>query len=620
MGLLFKTLERQRLRYKGFFVFFLIMTLIVSVASVLMTRYTGEMGQATIDMDMNQLLQFLIIISIIMLIRAITSAASALFLGRFAGKAGYRFRDNFVKHFLEKPFSAFSATKSGQSLSIYSNDLPAAVELVSNGGIRMIGDIITLAVTLAYMIYLNWWLALIFFGSFPVLIIVQVLIAGPIQKQNENILEKQANINAVANDSFQNTSTVIAYTLEEVMEKRCGAVFEEYIAANKKVARSLSFLILAGIIASMSPLLIVIAVSAYQVIYGDMNIAQWIAFISLASEAGSWLMMLSQRLGSVQTSSAGANRMNQHIEGEPENIHEGNTLSSGGDIAISAVNIKFAYDTQQESYESVEQDETATPNGSTTSEKSTEPDKSEEPGELEESATPTEPIVVLDDVSFDIKKGDRVAFVGGSGSGKSTILKLLLGLYTPQEGKLSVMGKDTKDISLHSLRNTFAYVPQDSHLFPETIVENITGESEITDRAKLEKACSDAGILEFIKSLPEGFNATLGESAENVSGGQKQRIALARAFYRDAPIILFDEATSALDPATEAAVLESFNTLSKDKTVLMVAHRFKAIDFCDYIIVMENGKVAAIGTHEELLSTSPAYKSLYQAQEEEVSA
>ena len=241
-------------------------------------------------------------------------------------------------------------------------------------------------------------------------------------------------------------------------------------------------------------------------------------------------------------------------------------------------------------------------------------------GEESSDESTAVPSFALDGVSFEIKRGSRVAFVGGSGSGKSTVLKLLLGLYAPQEGTLSVMGANTADISLESLRDVFAYVPQDSFLFPEPISGNITGQSEVSDKAKLEKACRDAGILEFIESLPEGFDSTLSESAENVSGGQKQRIALARAFYRDAPIILFDEATSALDPATETAVLQSFNALADDKTIIMVAHRLKAIDFCDSIIVLDAGKIASIGTHDELITSCAIYKKLYESQQKEVAA
>jgi len=407
---------------------------------------------------------------------------------------------------------------------------------------------------------------------------MQMLIAIPIQKKSAQRLEARANATAVATDSFQNTSMVVAYSLENIMEKRYRIALEEVIAATKSMGRSYLLLIMAGILASLSPLLLIIAVSAYQVIAGNMNIAEWIAFTALASEAGSWLLMLSQRQNQVQTAAAGAKRMDEHMMSEVEDIHDGNPLTPSGNIAISASNLKFAYQTEGES------------------------------------------TLALDDVSFEIKQGSRIAFVGGSGSGKSTVLKLLLGLYLPQEGKISIMGANSTDISLQALRNTYAYVPQDSFLFPESILGNTTGESTISDQQRLEAACRDAGILEFIESLPGGFDATLNESAENVSGGQKQRIALARAFYRDAPIILFDEATSALDPVTEAAILQSFNALAKDKTIVMVAHRLKAIDFCDTIVVMDRGRVAAIGTHDELINNSPIYANLYETQQKEVSA
>jgi len=562
MKLLFKTLHKQELKYKGFLLFFLLMTLLVSVASVLVTRLTGDLGQAAIDVDMGVLFRLFLILTVITLVRAAASAVSALLLGRFAGKAGYRFRENFARYFLQKPFAAYDGLKSGESLSVFSNDLPHAVELVSGGGIRMIGDVISLLVTFGYMLYLNWWLTLIFFASFPVLIVLQVVIATPIQKKSEKRLATRANATAVANDGFQNATTVMAYSLEGLMKERFYGALSEWVVATKQMGRSYLVLIMAGVIASSTPMFVIIGISANQVIQGQMPFAEWIAFTALAMEAGSWLTMLSQRQNQVQTAAGGAKRLDEHMASEREDIHVGDVLEAKGTIAIAAKNLSFSYQGEE--------------------------------GE----------VLALDNVSFEIPQGSRVAFVGGSGSGKSTVLKLLLGLYPPTGGELSVFGVNVLDVSLHSLRNSFACVPQDNFLFPHSILENITGEPTVTDQTRLEKACADAGILEFIKSLPEGFDAVLNESAENVSGGQKQRIALARAFYKDAPIVLFDEATSALDPITEAAVLESFHTLAKDKTVVMVAHRLQAIDFCDTIVVMEQGKIAAMGSHVELLKNS----------------
>ena len=200
---------------------------------------------------------------------------------------------------------------------------------------------------------------------------------------------------------------------------------------------------------------------------------------------------------------------------------------------------------------------------------------------------------VLRAVSFEIPAGSKVAIAGSSGSGKSTILKLLLGLYEPTSGKIRVLGNDAAAIGKYTLRDSFAYVPQDSFLFPVSIGENITGKNDIShqEQARLEQSCRDAGILDFINGLPEKFDSILSESAENISGGQRQRIAMARAFYKDAPIILFDEATSALDPTTEAGILETLESAAKEKTVIMAAHRAAAKAFCDTVITLEGGKI-----------------------------
>ena len=582
----FKILKHHNQRYKVFLFLYLALAIIAAVAELAQIRLTGEMSQAAaIDQDTAMLLQFLVIVSGIVFIRAIVSAISVLYIRRYRGHVGYRFRDNFAKHFLRKPFSALEQSNTGESLSVYSNDLPMATDLIINGGIQMIVDFTTLIITFVYMLTLTIPYTLILFASFPLLAGMQVLIAMPIQKRQQRRLKAQADFTAIVNDSLQNTSTIAAYSLEDVMHKRCAIAQKTVINTLRQYILAFAPLVIAGMMASFAPLIIVVAVSSRSVINGSMSLAQYVAFISLASQAGSWLGGLSQRLNSLQTGAAGAKRLLDTVGGKEESLEGGGPLHNGTEAAVDFKNITFSYELRK--------------------------------GEADATEETAEKPPTLDSINFRISKGERVALVGGSGSGKSTVLKLLLGLYTAQNGQISVLGTDINNISLETLRNSFAYVPQDSFLFPESIGANITGETEITDMPKLEKACSDAGILEFIKNLPDQFNSVLNESAENISGGQKQRIALARAFYRNAPIILFDEATSALDPSTEAAVLKSFDCLASDKTIIMVAHRLKAIDFCDTIILMDSGKIAAIGTHSELLTNSPIYKNLYEMQNKE---
>jgi ABC-type bacteriocin/lantibiotic exporter with double-glycine peptidase domain len=578
MSIFFQTLVKQKISYKPVVCFVLFMALVVSLASVVMTQLTGDMGQAAIDMDTSVIIHLLGILTGIMVIRMLASASSALFLGRFTGKAGYRFRDNFAKYFLQKPFKGFENTKSGEAISVLTNDLPDSVNLVSSGGLRMIGDFVTLFVTIGYMFFINWWLSLIFFASFPLLIMVQVIISFPIQKKSVKRSEARAIASALANDAFQNTEIVVVYSLEDRIEKQYRDSFKVWTDASKSLAKSDISLTIAGMTASISPYLVIIAISAHQAITGNLSIAEWIAFTSLAANAANWLMMLSQRQGDVRMSAAGAQRLIGYMGDEVEDIHIGSNLEKtrfdSSLIAVDVNNLNFAYSD----------------------------DESDE-----------EPALTLDNVSFQIPKGSKVAIVGGSGSGKSTVLKLLMGLYSPLGGDILVAGANTKDVSLKSLRETYAYVPQDSFLSPDSILENITGTSDAVDMPRLEKICKEAGVLEFIKALPEGFNSTLTESSGNVSGGQKQRIAIARALYCNAPIVLFDEATSALDPLTEAEILRCLGSISKEKTVIMVAHRLSSIDSCDIIIVMDAGKVVATGTHYELISSSNIYANLYKA-------
>ena len=227
----------------------------------------------------------------------------------------------------------------------------------------------------------------------------------------------------------------------------------------------------------------------------------------------------------------------------------------------------------------------------------------------------TKNVPVLKNINLEINKGETVAFVGNSGGGKTTIVNLLPRFYDIKSGSITIDGIDIRDFTLHSLRQNIAVVFQDNFLFSGTIRENIMLGRENASEDDIQKAVKMAYLDEFISSLKDGLDTVIGERGVLLSGGQKQRVAIARAFLKDAPIIILDEATSALDNKAEAIVQKAIDNLMQDKTVFVIAHRLSTIQNANKIVVINQGEIAEIGTHEELLKIdNGAYKTLYEMQ------
>jgi ABC-type multidrug transport system fused ATPase/permease subunit len=221
---------------------------------------------------------------------------------------------------------------------------------------------------------------------------------------------------------------------------------------------------------------------------------------------------------------------------------------------------------------------------------------------------------ILKGVSFKITQGDKVAIVGASGNGKSTIFNLICGFYEVNAGSLKIFEKEINTWNLAELRKKIAYVSQDVFLYPISIHDNILYGKLETAPDNIITAAKFANAHDFITEMPNGYQTIVGDSGVKLSGGQKQRIAIARAVLKDAPLILLDEPTSALDNQSEESVHEAIYGFSKEKTVLVIAHRLSTIKWADYILVVDEGKINGIGTHEELMESSTVYKSLYTRQ------
>ncbi|MCL2604334.1 MAG: ATP-binding cassette domain-containing protein [Defluviitaleaceae bacterium] len=613
------TLRKTRLSYSAVMLPYILAATVAAAGLVVTNRLTGEMGEAALYGHTDTLVRLLLWVTAVMVLRAAVTSLSTFLYARFTANAGYALRAYFVRHFLRVPFARIERTASGENLSIYSNDIPKAEALIASDILDLITDFVSFVSAFIFLMVISPRFTAISFVAAIGMLVLQIGLALPLQRWSVRMSEKQAEFNAVVNDSLQNLSTVISYGLENVLEARYMHVYGQYFAALMKFAVSLGFMLGTMLTILLSPLIVIFTVLALATIAGELAIAEFIAFITTVFIAATSVTQLAQNVGRLAADSAGAKRLNENTDDAHEILDEGAEGTSEqivpklgvptlgvpklgvpklGEIRFN--DVTFSYCAANDGTPSVGEPSTAP-----TEEPATAPTE-------ESIAAPTEEPTVtpaLDALSFTIKPGSRVAIVGASGSGKSTILKLLLGLYEPTGGTITFGGEEISQFPKSRVRDLFAYVPQDSFLFPESIGKNITlewGQEAKTDNAhfrfdrereaasnnaRLRLACEQADILGFIDSLPEGFDAILGESAENISGGQRQRIAMARAFYKDAPIILFDEATASLDPSTEAEILKTLDTVTQGKTVIMVSHRPQTIAACDLVITMDDGKI-----------------------------
>jgi subfamily B ATP-binding cassette protein MsbA len=225
-----------------------------------------------------------------------------------------------------------------------------------------------------------------------------------------------------------------------------------------------------------------------------------------------------------------------------------------------------------------------------------------------------ENVPLIDNISLTIKKGQTVALVGHSGAGKTTILNLICRFFDPASGAITLDGTDIRKITMSSLRSNLALVSQDVTLFNDTIKENIAYGTNESALPEIQKAAKYAAAHDFIIELPNGYDTMIGENGVKLSGGQRQRIAIARAMLKNAPILLLDEATSSLDSKSERAVQEALSNLMQNRTTIVVAHRLSTIQSADLIHVIDEGRIAESGNHDELLQLNGAYAKLYEIQ------
>ena len=459
----------------------------------------------------------------------------------------------------------YNDSKSGNLISRLINDTYYLRLAIVKSVTGVIKDVLVIIFLLGNMFYQSWTLTLFAFFAFPLALWPIRKIGKSIRKITYTIQSEIAVFSNVLAESIRGIKQVKSYTKENYEKKRA---FETINFIKKYFTRS------AFISNRLSPLMefigsLAIALSIYVggifVLNETMTTGQFMSFLVSLLLAYQPVKALGNLNISVQEGLAGAERIFKLLDTSEINMEEVSKKESvklDGDILLK--NITFGYDQKN----------------------------------------------ILNDINLNIPKNNKVALVGLSGSGKSTIANLIGRFFDNYSGEIIIGSKNIKNIHLKDLRNNISIVTQETILFNDTIANNIRyGRLEASDE-EIKNVANLAGITEFSETLEKKLDTVIGESGIKLSGGQRQRVAIARAIIKDAPIIILDEATSALDNITEKSIFKTINDLMKNKTILIVAHRLSTIEDSDIIYVIDNGRVDSFGSHEELINNSDIYKKL----------
>ena len=413
--------------------------------------------------------------------------------------------------------------------------------------------------------------------AIPVMVIPLVAFGRWVRRLSRNAQDTLADASAYAAELVGAIRIVQAYTSERLADARFGGEVEQAYEAARTSTRARAVLTAVIIFIVFTSVVLILWVGSHDVLTGAISPGRLGQFVLYAAFAAAGLGQLSEVWGEVSAASGASERLFEILRVKsavtPPALPLALPVPPRGDIGFE--NVSFAYPTRPETS-------------------------------------------AIDGVSFTVRAGEKVAIVGPSGAGKSTLFHLLLRFYDPASGSISFDGVPIRAADLHQLRTRMALVPQDSVVFAASARENIRfGRPEASD-AEVERAADLAHATEFIRRLPDGFEAQLGERGVTLSGGQRQRIAIARAILRDAPLLLLDEATSALDAESETLVQTALEELMRHRTTLVIAHRLATVLSCDRIIVLDHGRIVEQGTHASLVAAGGLYARLARLQFEGV--